>query len=276
MIQVPLDNVVVIDKMAERDADQALIESIQANGILNPLKVYRYVLPGHDGRTAEGKKYALLDGHRRFSAAQTLELEELPIEIMDTPADGIEAHTIQVLLNRNRKDIKPTHVATAILALKQSGKTQREIAKIFGMGEPEVSTYLTLERGHEKIRKAVNSGRISLSAVEPLLTKPLEIQEELADAAIRQRTVRAVRALVKTHEMKTDVTAPDSQLEEDIDPLEFLALEAVKHVIGLLETGLLLPIESVTIRREMLPLVQKIEEQAKELSNDLMGDDLPF
>ncbi len=116
----------------------------------------------------------------------------------------------------------------------------------------------------------MNSGRISLSAVEPLLTKSLDVQGALADAAIRQRTVRGVRAVVKTHEMRTDVTAPDSQLEEDIDPLDFLALEAVKHVVSLLETGLLLPVESVTIRKAMLPIVQEIEEQAKELSNTLM------
>ncbi|KKL05845.1 hypothetical protein LCGC14_2601980, partial [marine sediment metagenome] len=87
---------------------------------------------------------------------------------------------------------------------------------------------------------------------------------------------RYVQLVVKTHEMRTDVTAPDSQLEEDIDPLDFLALEAVKHVVSLLETGLLLPVESVTIRKAMLPIVQEIEEQAKELSDALMGDDLPF
>ncbi len=276
MMKVPLDNVVALDQLDGRDADQALIESIQENGIVNPLKVYRYILPGHDGRTAEGKRYALLDGHRRLSAAQTLELEELPIEIMDKPADPEEARVTQVILNRGRKDIRPSHVAGSILMLKNSGKTQREIAKIFGMSEPEVSTYLSLQRGILKIKMAVNEGRISLSAVEPLLTKSIEVQEELADAAIRQRTVRAVRALVKTHEMRTDVTAPDSQLEEDIDPLEFLSLEAVKQVIDLLETAASLPIESVTIRRAMLLIVQDAQKRAENLADSLMGDDLPF
>jgi predicted transcriptional regulator len=202
------------------------------------------------------------------------------IERMRHIADNLGLHPqISNALNEVADNLEmqtTVQIADEILALKNSGSTQKEIANDFEMSEPEVSTYLTLARGNEKIKKAVGKGDISLSAVEPLLTKSLAVQAQLVDAALRQRTVRGVRAVVKTHEMKTDVTAPDSQLEEDIDPTEFLALEAVKHVVGLLETGLLLPIESVTIRRAMLPIVQEIEEKAKELSDTLMGDDLPF
>ena len=201
-------------------------------------------------------------------------MAQVPLETMDELADP--EHIFQVIINRNRKDARPSHVAGSILILKNSGKTQRDIAKIFGMGEPEVSTYLTLERGHEKIKMAVDAGHISLSAVEPLLTKSLEVQGALVDEAIRQRTVRAVRALVKTHEMRTDVTAPNSQLEEDIDPLEYLALESVKQDIELLETAVVQEVQSTTIRRAMLRITQEIQEKVKKLSNVLMGDDLPF
>lgn len=131
--------------------------------------------------------------------------------------------------------------------------------------------YLTLFRGHEKLKKAVNTGRISLSAIEPLLTKDIAVQEQLADAAIRQRTVRAVRALVKTHEMKTDITAPKSQLEEDIDPLEYLALEELEDVRDTLISLLTIPIKSLTIAGQMIKVFSEIEETIEQLADKELG-----
>ena len=272
MITVPRDNLVVLDQLEGRTADTGLLDSIKANGILNPLKVYKYTFEGPPPLGVTSRCYVILDGHRRLDAADKLELETLPIEIMDAPKDDIEARTIQVILNRNRKDVKPSHVADSIMALKNKGQQQKDIAKTFGLSEPAVSMYLTLYRGHEKLQKAVDSGRISLSAIEPLLTKDMSVQEELADAAIRQRTVRAVRALVKTHEMKTDITAPTSQLEEDIDPLEYLALEEFEGVRDSLKALRTVTIKSSTIGGRMAQVLQEVRQHVKTLeSKDRRG-----
>ncbi|MHA2063267.1 MAG: ParB/RepB/Spo0J family partition protein [Candidatus Thorarchaeota archaeon] len=271
MMTVPRDNVVVLDQLEGRTADNSLIDSIKINGILNPLKVYRYTFEGPPPLGVPTRAYVVLDGHRRLDAADQLEIEELPIEIMDKPENDTEARTIQVILNRNRKDVKPTHVAGAIMAMKARGKQQKNIAKRFGLSEPEVSMYLTLFRGHEKLQKAVDSGRVSLSAIEPLLTKDLSVQEELADAAIRQRTVRAVRALVKTHQMSTDITAPTSQLEENIDPLEFLALEELREARDILNRLNKTQIKSETIFTEMVKVYQEIKAEVRQLENKRKG-----
>lgn len=260
MITVPRDNLVVLDQLEGRTANPALIDSIKVNGILNPLKAYKYTFEGPPPLGVPSRCYVVLDGHRRLNAADELGFEELPIEIMDKPENDTEARTIQVILNRNRKDVKPTHVASAIMAMKNNGKLQKDIAKRFGLSEPEVSMYLTLFRGHEKLKKAVNTGRISLSAIEPLLTKDITVQEELADAAIRQRTVRAVRALVKTHEMRTDITAPTSQLEENIDPLEYLALEEFEDVAGSLKVLTETSIKSSTIGAKLGMILQDVKK----------------
>lgn len=260
MITVPRDNLVVLDQLEGRTANPALIDSIKVNGILNPLKAYRYTFEGPPPLGVPSRCYVVLDGHRRLNAADELGFEELPIDIMDKPENDTEARTIQVILNRNRKDVKPTHVASAIMAMKNNGKLQKDIAKRFGLSEPEVSMYLTLFRGHEKLKKAVNTGRISLSAIEPLLTRDLAIQEQLADAAIRQRTVRAVRALVKTHEMKTDITASKSQLEEDIDPLEYLALEEFEDIADTLRTISNMKIRSHTIAGQLSQVLQDVKK----------------
>jgi len=271
MILVPRDNLIVLDQLEGRTADARLIDSIKVNGILNPLMVYRYTFEGTPPLGVPTRCYVVLDGHRRLHAADELEYTELPIEITEKPENDTEARTIQVILNRNRKDVKPTHVASAIMAMKNNGKLQKDIAKRFGLSEPEVSMYLTLFRGHDKLKKAVNSGRISLSAIEPLLTKDLAVQEELADAAIRQRTVRAVRALVKTHEMKTDITAPTSQLEENIDPLEYLALEEFEDVRDTLISLLTIPIKSQSIASQMIKVFIEIEEIIEQLADKEIG-----
>ena len=266
MIPVPRDNIIVLDQLEGRTADRGLLSSIEENGILNPLKVYRYTSP-------EGlRRYALIDGHRRFDAANRLELTEIPIEIMEEPKDATEARTIQVILNRNRKDVKPSHVADAIKALKDKGVYQKDIAKKFGLSEPEVSMYLSFYRGHEKLKKAVDSGRISLSAIEPLLTKDLAVQNELAEAAIRQRTVRAIRALVKTHLMKNDITAPTHQLEEDIDPLEYLALEELEDVKKTLQSILNMELKSQTIFAKMVWELVEVKELVAALENKKISD----
>lgn len=94
-----------------------------------------------------------------------------------------------------------TQIADALLDLKNEGMLQNELSGKFELSEPEVSSLLTLARGHEKIRSAVDAGTISISAVEPLLRKPAEVQEKLVDEVLRQRTVKKVRALVRSYEM---------------------------------------------------------------------------
>jgi len=267
MMIIPRDNLVVLDELEDRTANKGLLDSIKANGILNPLKVYRYTFEDTPPVGVPTRCYVILDGHRRLDAADKLNLEQLPIEIMDKPKDDIEARTIQVILNRNRRDVKPTHVADAIMAMKNQGRYQKDIAKTFGLSEPEVSMYLTLFRGHEKLKKAVDSGRITLSAIEPLLTKDLAVQDKLADAAIRQRTVRAVRALVKTHLMKTDITAPTSQLEEDIDPLEYLALEELEEARDILKRINEAAINSQTIFNKMMVIYQEIKAEVQKMDS---------
>lgn len=112
------------------------------------------------------------------------------------------------------QNMSVTQIADALLDLKNEGMLQNELSGKFELGESEVSSLLTLARGHERIREAVDQGKISLSAVEPLLRKPVEVQEELIDEALKQHTVKKVRALVRSYEMNgnTEPVAVDDYL----------------------------------------------------------------
>ena len=159
----------------------------------------------------------------------------------------------------------PTHVADAIMTLKEADVKQKEIARRFRLRESEVSTYLTLARGHKKIRDAVNAGRLTLSAAEPLLTKPMEIQEALADAAIGAKTVRKVRALIKTQAFQADVEAQQGDLDADIDPLDYLTLDEITRMDESLEMLIQQGFTSPAIAEQIILHTNKIVSNARQL-----------
>ena len=251
-----LERLMIDEQFEGRTADQELIDSIDENGILEPLLVYY---------SNEYDRYVILDGTRRYDAALHLELFEVPITQIAEPEDINEALAIQIIVNRNRKDMRLTHVADAIAGIKRNGDKQKDIAKRFGLSEAEVSTLLTLARGHEKLRKAIDQGKITLSAAEPLLTKSAEVQEELVDAAIGQRTVRKVRALIRAHQLESDTIATQGALDEDIDPLDYLALEEIRKIAGNIDLLQSQGITSIIIAEQLLEPLETIRRSTHKM-----------
>lgn len=247
METISVEQIVVDEQFEDRFADQELLDSINENGVLTPLTLYR-----------NKDVHVVLEGHRRLDAIKRLGIEDVPYILVPAPESAQEAKSFQVIVNRHRKDMKPTHVADAIMDLKESGVKQKEIARRFRLRESEVSTYLTLARGHVKIRSAVNLGRLTLSAAEPLLTKSMEIQEELADAAIGAKTVRKVRALIKTQAFQADVEAQQGDLDTDIDPLDYLLLDEVTRMTENLDPLLKQGFTSPAIAEQILMNTNKL------------------
>ncbi|HEC65127.1 MAG TPA: ParB/RepB/Spo0J family partition protein [bacterium] len=251
---ISVERLIVEEQFEDRFADQELLDSIHENGLLTPLTVY------------ESKDfYVVLEGHRRFDAIKRLGIEEVQVTLVPAPESAQEAKSFQVIVNRHRKDMMPTHVADAIMTLKEADVKQKEIARRFRLRESEVSTYLTLARGHKKIRDAVNAGRLTLSAAEPLLTKPMEIQEALADAAIGAKTVRKVRALIKTQAFQADVEAQQGDLDADIDPLDYLTLDEITRMDESLEMLIQQGFTSPAIAEQIILHTNKIVSNARQL-----------
>jgi hypothetical protein len=121
------------------------------------------------------------------------------------------------------------------MLVEDQGKTKSWVASKFGVSNTDVSLALSLLRADPKIQQAVDEGRISTSAVEPLISQPLEFQARLVDAALREKTVRRVKALVEAEKRKTSVSATreerTSLLPDDVDPLEVLALNELREAL---------------------------------------------
>ena len=90
-------------KVIENESMTELIESIKENGILNPLIVRP--LEGEDG------KYEIISGHRRFFAAQKLDIKKIPCTVHYIDRDA--ATVIMVDSNCQRTELLPSEKAWA-------------------------------------------------------------------------------------------------------------------------------------------------------------------
>ena len=112
----------------EPTAMQELVESVKQLGILQPLLV----------RPIDGNKYELVAGERRYRAASSLGLTEIPVvirELTDT-----EALQIALLENLQREDlnaIEETEGILQLLAMKLNSTSSSVIALLGAAAHPE-------------------------------------------------------------------------------------------------------------------------------------------
>ncbi len=102
-------------KVIEDESLNELVESINNNGLLNPLIV----------REKENNRYELISGHRRKLALEKLSIKEVEVDIRDLSDD--EATILMVDSNLARDKILPSEKAFAYKmkmdAIKHQGKT---------------------------------------------------------------------------------------------------------------------------------------------------------
>lgn len=149
----------------------ALTESIRDYGILSPL-----ILRPLENTENE---YELISGHRRFRAAQTAGMKEVPAVVVSVTRD--EAAIMLVDSNLHREHILPSEKAFAYklkrdamvhqgLTSPQVGEKQLTVEKIgadLGDSKNQVLRYIRLTSLHPNILQMVDTGKIALTpAVE--------------------------------------------------------------------------------------------------------------
>ena len=132
-------------KVLDNEEMDALVDSIQENGVLSPLLV----------RALENGKYEVISGHRRLRACEKAELKTVPVIISDMSQD--EAAIKLVDSNLHRENILPSEKATAYKlkyeALKHQGRTSGQVVPkseenrtASEIGEPLGESYKTVQR----------------------------------------------------------------------------------------------------------------------------------
>lgn len=174
-VNIPLEKIRPFEghpyKVIDNEEMNALIESIQEQGILSPLIV----------RPLENTEdeYELISGHRRLRAAQKAGAKNVPVFIYAVSRD--EAAIMLVDSNLHRKHILPSEKAFAyklkLEALKHQGKTScqlgtklrtdEEIAEDTNDSARQVQRYIRLTYLIPELLDLVDEGRIALTpAVE--------------------------------------------------------------------------------------------------------------
>lgn len=161
----------------ERASILALADSIQQDGLLNPLTVKDL---GKD------KGYRLIAGFRRFKALQHLGARR--VDVKSVKGQTKDEAILQLIENIHRKDLNPMDVAKGLQKIQElEGFTkQSDLAQRVKMSTAWVSQHLSLLKADENVQKAVASGEMGINAARSLTTLPKHEQAGALDDAKRE------------------------------------------------------------------------------------------
>jgi ParB family transcriptional regulator, chromosome partitioning protein len=167
---------------------QELMRSIQEKGIVQPIIV----------RKINEDNYEIVAGGRRFQAAKSLGLNEIPTIIKDL--DDQDALIFAIVENLQRKDLNPIEEADAFARLMSEFKfTLDDVAKFLGKDKTTVANTLRLLRLPQPIKDALKKGIISRSQARTILAvdKADEQERIFHDILNEKLTVREIEKRVK-------------------------------------------------------------------------------
>lgn len=127
-----------------------LTDNIKEIGIQLPLIVVK-----------AGKNYRIVSGQRRYIAAGKAKLKEVPCIIRKDLDDPVKATIFSFSENVYRQDMTEEDKANAAYTLLQKLKSEEEVATRLGVTVPTVKKYLAFRSVPDKIKKMVNSHKVS-------------------------------------------------------------------------------------------------------------------
>lgn len=193
---------------------QELAQSIQANGIIQPL-----VVRLHQGQ------YQLVAGERRWRAAKIAGLTVVPVVVEEISDD----HLLEITLVENiqREDLNPIETALAFQRLhRELNLNHEEIGRRTGKDRTTITNLLRLLQLPIDIQQLVADRRLSQGHARCLIGLPESLQSEIAEKAVAQgMSVRQLEHLTQrmTEGRKAKVVddpAADPNVRAALDELE--------------------------------------------------------
>lgn len=151
-----------------------LAASIMEIGVLQPVLV----------RRAEGSRYELIAGERRWRAARRAGLSVIPAVIRE--ADDASSVEQALIENLHRQDLTPLEEAAAYQQLIEDfGLTHEQVATRVGKSRSSVTNMLRLMSLPARVQHLLADGRLSAGHAKALLGTPDRTRQE----HLAQRTV---------------------------------------------------------------------------------------
>ena len=183
-------------KLFEKEALNELTNSIKERGIILPLVVRK--------SEDQDEKYELIAGERRWQAAQSAGLHEVPVIIIE--ADNLKSLELAIIENVQRKDLNVIEEADSYQNLIENFDYDQDmVSKFIGKSRSHISNTLRLLSLPEKIIGMLRSGEISQGHAKILVG--LENAILLAEKIVKKKlSVRQTESLVRA--LKSDKKFP--------------------------------------------------------------------
>lgn len=175
-----------------------LAQSIQAQGLLQPLLVRTRSAEGPDADLPPVVQYVLIAGERRWRAAKRAGLNTVPVVVQElAPAQAFERALVE---NLQRQDLNAMEEARAYQRLcADFGYTQEQLAERVGRARETITNTLRLLRLPDSVQRLVVEGSLSMGHARALLAagSALLIETLARQVVEKQLSVRQTEALVQ-------------------------------------------------------------------------------
>ena len=167
---------------------EELAQSIRVNGLVQPILV----------RRAEGGRFQLVAGERRWRASQRAGLQKVKAVVRDIPDDKLlELALIENIQRAELNAIEEAHAYQNLIV--RLGMTQDEVAQQVGKDRSSVANFLRLLKLPEPVQRMVEEEQLSMGHARALLGLPqAESQIALAERIVAEKlSVRDIEKAVK-------------------------------------------------------------------------------
>ena len=201
----------------------SLAESIKTYGIINPILV----------RQKEGK-YEIIAGERRFRAAKSLGLAEVPVIIKN--ADEQQMAELALIENIQRQGLSPIEEAKSYEEIMRIGnQTQASLATKLGKSQAAIANKIRLLSLPEEIQDALANKKISerharslikvedkerqIEILNRIITEKLTVKE--TDQIINEKEIteeeikQAISDIMKSLNIEENSNIEDSEIKEE-------------------------------------------------------------
>lgn len=173
-------------KAFEMEALAELAVSIEKNGIMQPILV----------RQLASGKYEIIAGERRFRAAKSAKLKEVPV-LIRTDVNDQKALELALIENIQRENLNPLEEATGYQRLMEEFTyTQEKLSQIVGKSRSHIANLLRLLMLPEGVKKYLETGDLTMGHARALVGVK-EADSIAREIVSKQLSVRETESLVR-------------------------------------------------------------------------------
>ena len=175
-------------KIFEKTSLDELSNSIKQRGIIQPLIVRK--APDQEN------KYELIAGERRWQAAQSAGLNEVPVIVLE--ADNLKSLEFAIVENVQRRDLNPIEEANGYKRLiDHFSYDQEKVSKFIGKSRSHIANYLRLLTLPEDVIKLISENKLSHGHAKVLVG--LENSSIIAKKILSKKlSVRQTESLIRS------------------------------------------------------------------------------